>query len=327
MVKKVKILAIDGGGIYGIVSAMILSELERLTGKRIAQLFDLIAGTSTGGIIALGLSMPDATGKTPRYTASEMVQLYEANGNQIFHRSLLHQALALGNLLDEKYPADGIERVMKKYFGERMLSEAMTKVLVTAYNIERRDAYFFKSHKASLQDDRNFYIRDVARATAAPPTYFEPAKIQNISKSQEFVLIDGGVFANNPTMCAYAELKPLYPDATDVVVVSIGTTGNKKPYVYEQARDWGSAQWVGPILEIMMDGVMETVDYQLSQIFNTIPQKDSYYVRLQAMTEGKIAFDDPTEANIRLLKEFAGKYIDENQPLLNSLAGQLIESV
>src|SRR5438552_2209227 len=251
MRKRLKVLSIDGGGIYGIVSAMILAEIERLTGKSIATLFDLVAGTSTGGIIALGLTIPDATGKVPRYSSADMVDLYTTKGHQIFSRSLTHQVLALGNLLDEKYESEGIERTLRKYFGEIMLSETLTDVLITAYNIERRDAYFFKSHKARKQTDRNFYARDVARSTAAPPTYFEPAKIHNISKTQEFVLIDGGLFANNPAMCAYAEAKTMYPDIDNIMLVSVGTSGSKKPYIYEQVKDWGSAKWVGPVLEIM----------------------------------------------------------------------------
>src|SRR5882724_2494764 len=326
MTKKLKILSIDGGGIYGIVSAMILAEIERLTRKPIVQLFDLVAGTSTGGIIALGLTIPDATGKVPRYSGADMVELYTTKGDQIFSRTFLHEILALGNLLEEKYESAGIERTLRKYFGEMMLSETLTDVLITAYNIERRDAYFFKSSKAKKQEDRNFYVRDVARATAAPPTFFTPAKIQNISKSQEFVLIDGGVFANNPAMCAYAEAKARFPATNDIMLVSVGTSGSKKPYIYEQVRNWGSAKWVVPILEIMMDGVMQTVDYQLKQIFALQPQANTFYTRLQAMTEGKIPFDEPTEVNIRLLKEFAGKYIDANQDLLECLACHLVEA-
>jgi uncharacterized protein len=323
MAKRLKVLSIDGGGIYGIVSAMILAEIERLSGKPVSHMFDLIAGTSTGGIITLGLTMPDATGKVPRYSAADMVDLYSTKGPQIFYRSALHQLLSINGLIDEKYESVGIERTLRKYFGEITLAEVLTDVLITAYHIERRDAYFFKSHKARKQEDRNFYIRDVARATAAPPTFFEPAKITNMSKSQEFVLVDGAIFANNPAMCAYAEIKAMYPEVNDVMVVSVGITGSKRPYLYEQTRDWGKAQWLAPVLEIMMDGVMQTVDYQLKQIYTKNHQRGSY-IRLEAMTEGKINFDEPTETNIRLLKEFAGKYIDANQELLKSLAEELI---
>ena len=325
MAKKVKVLSIDGGGVYGIVSAMLLAEIERLTGEPISSLFDLVAGTSTGGIIALGLTMPDATGEKPRYSAVDMVDLYSTKGDQIFYRSFLHKIFALGNLLDEKYEAVRIEKTLKKYFGDTKLSETLTDVLITSYGIERRDAHFFKSHKAKKQDDRNFYIRDAARATSAPPSYFEPAKIKNVTKSQEFVLVDGGVFANNPAMCAYAEAKAMHPDMEDIVLVSLGTTGSKKPYIYENAKNWGTAQWMGPLLDVMFDGVAQTIDYQLQQIF-TKEYKRGLYARLQVTTEGKIGFDEPTEINIRLLKEFAGKYIDSHQDLLESLAGQLLET-
>lgn len=323
MPKKIRVLSIDGGGIFGVVSAMILAELERLTEKPIASLFDLIAGTSTGGIIALGLTVPDEA-KRPQYSAAEMVDLYETKGQQIFSRSLLHKIVALDNLLDQKYESHGVDTVLRQKFGDKKLSETLTDVLVTAYNIEQRNAFLFKSRKARDQDDYNFLIRDIARSTSAAPTYFEPAKIMNVSKTQEQVLIDGGVFANNPSMCAYAEIKSQYPDVEDIIFVSVGTSGARESYLYEEAKGWGAAQWIVPILDVMGSGVQDTVDYQMRQLFPTDPQKTGFYIRMQASTLGEIAFDEPTESNIRLLKEFAGKYIDDHQPLLESLAGQLL---
>jgi uncharacterized protein len=324
MAKKIKILAIDGGGMYGIVSAMLLHELEELTNKPISSLFDLIAGTSTGGILALGLTTPDASGKLPRYTAEEMVALYEKNGKDIFSRSFFHELVSLNNLLDKKYPSDGIETILYKYFGKVMLSETITDVLVTAYNIENRDAYFFKSHKARRDAERNFYLRDIAHATSAAPTYFEPVKITNEKKSQEFVLVDGGVFANNPTMCAYAEVKKYHPEVEEIEIISVGSSGAREPYRYEQVKHWGAAAWIVPALQIIQSGVQDTVDYQLKQIFSTQSEKKGTYTRLQPVTVSKIQMDDVHEDSIRLLKEFAGKYIENNRELLESVAQQLV---
>ena len=121
-----RILSLDGGGIRGLIPALMLSELKQRTGKRTAQLFDLIAGTSTGGILALGLTRPGAEGQ-PLFTADEMVGLYEKDGGKIFDRGMLHRFKALGNLADEKYPSHGIDAVLKARFGETMLSEAVTR--------------------------------------------------------------------------------------------------------------------------------------------------------------------------------------------------------
>ncbi len=102
------ILSIDGGGVRGIIHAMILAELERRTGKRIHELFGLIAGTSTGGVLALGYARPGAEGG-PEYTAADLVDLYGNEGHRIFHRSVWHRMRAVGNLAEEKYSSEGIE--------------------------------------------------------------------------------------------------------------------------------------------------------------------------------------------------------------------------
>src|ERR1700685_3528229 len=116
MAKNVKILSIDGGGIRGIIPAIILSHIEKLLQKPIAKLFDLIAGTSTGGILALGLTKPDAKGE-PQYSAADLASLYVSEGARIFSRSFWYRLLALNNFSDKKHPATGIEAVLEEYFG------------------------------------------------------------------------------------------------------------------------------------------------------------------------------------------------------------------
>src|ERR1043166_2187172 len=131
-----KVLSIDGGGIRGVIPATVLAEVEARTNTPIAHLFDLIAGTSTGGIIALGLSRPAKDGGTdPKYAASALAELYEKEGGRIFARTLWHQVLAVDNLLGQKYEADGVESVLKEYLGDTPLSKAITETLVTSYEL------------------------------------------------------------------------------------------------------------------------------------------------------------------------------------------------
>src|SRR5688572_6661205 len=115
-----RILALDGGGIRGIIPAMVLAELERRTRRPIADLFDLIAGTSTGGILALGLVRPGPGGK-PYHTARALVELYERDGPKIFARSPWHRVAALGSLLEEKYASQGVDTVLESHFEQAML--------------------------------------------------------------------------------------------------------------------------------------------------------------------------------------------------------------
>lgn len=150
--KPLKVLSIDGGGIRGVIPATVLATLESLTGKPVSELFDLIAGTSTGGILALALAKPDAHGKA-QYSAADVVSLYENEGRRIFHEPAFAKVLSLGNLLDERYPSEGIEGVLDEYFGETRFREALVDVLITSYETERRFPFFFKSRSARTKED------------------------------------------------------------------------------------------------------------------------------------------------------------------------------
>ena len=145
--RPVRILSIDGGGIRGILPSIIMAELERLAGRPTAELFDLVAGTSTGALLGLAIVAPDSEGK-PRFKAGDVARLYEIGGSRVFSRSMWHQIRAVGNLVDEKYPADGLEQVLERVFGEVMLSEALTDTLVTSYEVEEREPFFFTTRSA-----------------------------------------------------------------------------------------------------------------------------------------------------------------------------------
>lgn len=325
---RIRILSIDGGGIRGIVPAVILAEIEERTGRPVWELFDLIAGTSTGGILALGLTVPGAEGG-PRYAARDLVELYERNGREIFSRSLWHKVYALGNLLEEKYPAESLENILQEYFGQARLRDALTEVLVTSYEIERRTPFFFKSRRARESEDYDFLMRQIARATSAAPTYFEPAKIER-GPSDYYALVDGGVFANNPAMCGYVEARTYaeadtahFPRGADFLALSLGTGELIRRLPYEEAKDWGIALWAQPILDVVFDGVSDTVDYQMREL---LPEKDGerrYYRFQQRLEEGNDDLDDASPANIRALKLMAQEIVANNEAELDTLCGQL----
>ena len=168
-----KILSIDGGGIRGLIPALILQEIETQTGKPIYKLFDLIVGTSTGGILAIGLTKPGNV-----FSAKELVSLYRNQGGEIFTRSLWKYASSVGGVFDERYNEDSLEEILKERFGETELKATRRDIIITSYDIEKRKPYLFKSSKAK-NPGRNHLLRDVARATSAAPTYFEPLLMDN----------------------------------------------------------------------------------------------------------------------------------------------------
>ena len=325
----VTVLSIDGGGIRGLIPALVLAEIEARTGQPLHALFDLIAGTSTGGLLALGLTVPavssgGASSGEPRarYSARELAQLYPAEGPRIFDRSLLRTVRTAGGLLEEKYRADGLEAVLEEYFGEARLKDALAEVLMTAYALERREAFFFKRHKARRAPVQNdFSMRAVGRATGAAPTYFEPARVHT-EAGQPFSLVDGGVFAGNPAMCAYAEAVARFGGgaARRVLMVSLGTGSLTQPIPHEQAAGWGAAGWARPLLDVVFHGTGSTVDYQLRHL---LPEGDYYRFQVQ-LTEAGDALDDTEPVNLRMLQRHAWRLIEERSEALDALCQRLV---
>jgi len=308
MSQPFRVLSIDGGGIRGLIPALLLQELERLAGRPVCELFDLIAGTSTGGILALALARPGTDGR-PAYSAADMVELYEKQGSEIFSRSIWHRARALGNAFEEKYPTGPVEQVLGRYFGETRLSEALTNVLITSYEIEERRPFFFKSHNAKKDTADDFPMRAAARSTSAAPTYFEPAKVTVSTPHGYQALVDGGVYANNPAMCAYVEALTKW-EPERIVLLSLGTGEAVEPIAYKSAKDWGLVNWAQPILNVVFDGVSDTVDYQLRSLAGQDRGKLADYWRLQLrLAPGHDAMDDTSEENLRGLRAAAEQLV------------------
>ena len=310
--KLTRILSLDGGGIRGILPGQILVKLEeKLKAKtgdekaRIADYFDLIAGTSTGGILACALLCPDPENPArPRFSAQEVVNLYLDRGDEIFSIPFFHKVRTGGGTLDEKYPTDELEKALKDYFNDLKLSQLLKPCLITSYDITRRQAHFFTSHDAISKEGWDFYVKDVARATSAAPTYFDCADIRSLT-GISYPLIDGGVFVNNPAICAYAEVHHKFDvTAKQMAILSLGTGYEKKSYDYNQAKDWGMVSWIKPLINIMMSGVSEVVDYQLNEIYNAVKAPDQY---LRISTELPITvnpeMDDASRENLMALKE------------------------
>ncbi len=317
MAKPIRILSIDGGGVRGLIPSLVLTKLEDLTGRPIFELFDLIAGTSTGGILALGLTMPGLDGR-PAHSAASMVSIYEKEAGRIFSRRFSHRVLTLGSLADQKYPAEGIESVLTEYFGEARLKDSLTEVLVPAFEIERHIPFFFKSANALKNPAYDFSIKDVARATSAAPTYFEPHVIPTGDAGDYFTLVDGGVYANNPAACALAESMARHPGSNDFLVVSLGTGSRPESIDYKRAKSWGLAQWAKPIFNVVLDGVSATVDYQLKQMVTK-------YFRFQPNLEvGCAPMDKVDRQNLRRLRLTAEAMIRERSQDLRLLSELLV---
>jgi patatin-like phospholipase/acyl hydrolase len=258
------ILSLDGGGIRGIFSARVLERLEQAVPGFLGEL-NLLAGTSTGGIIALGL----AAGMTP----AQLVRLYREEGAEIFDDSWLDNLRDMGNLSGAKYDNSNLKEVLTREFAAQAVStldDLARRVLIPSFDLDdgqdtRRKLNkprtwkpkFFHNYPGPDSDGAELVV-DVAMRTSAAPTYF-PSYGR---------FIDGGVVANDPSVAALAQA---LNDPTggqelrSVRLLSIGT-GINPTYIDGVDHDWGYAQWAKPIIGLMMDGVMGVAAYECTQL-------------------------------------------------------------
>ncbi len=252
MSNRFQILALDGGGIKGLFSAAFLSKLEDDLNTKIADHFDLIVGTSTGGIIALGLGL----GLSPK----DLVEFYFTKGPQIFQKIPLYTTIR--NLLFAKYSGKTIESVFQegKCFGGKLLGESKKRLVIPSYNIDTNDVYVFKTaHHERFKRDYKVPAWKIARATSAAPTFFP------ISNNVDSIrLVDGGVWANNPAMVGLFEaIAVLDIPLSDVRIFSVGTTEELKQSPRILGKFGGWPFWANTAVELIMQAQSVGISAQL----------------------------------------------------------------
>lgn len=342
--KKIRILSIDGGGMKGAIPATILAYLEsaiqRESGNpdaRIADYFDFLAGTSTGGILVSSLLTPDRQNPgRPLYTAEEARGLYFEKGPKIFAHTWLRRLRTLFGWLQVRYSSKQLEKaVQEKIGGNTLLSDMLKPCMFTAYDISERKAVFFTSHNASGNPKKNFLAWQATCATSSAPTFFKPARVTNLDGTMH-TLIDGGMFANNPGMCALTEVKKMdrfqingaSPTVKDIVFVSIGTGKRPKKYSYSKMKKKGKAGWIDPIVSILMSGNAETVSYQLAKLYDESTKADSndYYRIDPELYKADTEMDNASKKNLKHLQEAGEKNVATYRKTLDDIARKLVEN-
>jgi patatin-like phospholipase/acyl hydrolase len=255
-----RILSLDGGGIRGLISTIVLMRLSREKGlEGWLERTQLLAGTSTGALIALALARGLAL--------EEILALYRDKADEIFDDSLFDNLKDVGTLLGAQYRTEGLQRELQRLFGAARLRDLNKRVLITAFDLDNEDPRparrrwkpkLFHNFPGS-DSDGAMPVWKVGLYTTAAPTYFPTVD----------GYVDGGVFANNPSMCALAQSQDARIGRTaaleNVVLLSLGT-GSSLIYVEGAAHDWGHAQWAQALLGVMFDGSIGIADYQCRQI-------------------------------------------------------------
>jgi patatin-like phospholipase/acyl hydrolase len=313
-----RILSLDGGGIRGVISAAILSEVEKMVDSPLNQYFDLIAGTSTGSILAAAIAKG--------LSSENILQLYRNKGKRIFPYTSIFSLERLKVIMQygvsaPKFSDRGLIAVLQEEFGETKLSEIdkSPRLLITAYDTIERQFIAFKSWR-KFDSWANIPVWEACVCSASAPTFFPAHKLTvELEKgSKTYVVIDGGIAANNPTACAVAEALYLGHFIKDISVLSIGTGMPKlKPQEqtkWARASGWGVFQWIweGRLIRVLLDASANVNDYITTQVMNP-PELEGRgsppYLRLQPeIVRDRI--DDASQENIYRLARIGQEFIE-----------------
>ncbi len=250
-----RILSLQGGGARGFIELVFLSELELFTKCSTYELFDLVGGTSIGGMMAAALTAPDNEGESGRYTATYLRDNFDTWAQNIFKKRLF------GGLFGPKYDSDGITKVVDDTFGNLTFDQSLVPTMVPAYDMQANKPIFFKSWRPE-QD--LFLTADIALATSAAPTYFSPHCFSSLG-AVPYTCLDGGIAANDPSYCLTVEAKKLFGMDCRLKIVSLGT-GDKEPaQIFGGLENAGTLGWSVKIAEILVDGEMGVTDYLMEK--------------------------------------------------------------
>ncbi|XP_042395071.1 patatin-like protein 2 [Zingiber officinale] len=352
--KRITILSIDGGGIRGLIPARIIEFLEKqlqeLDGgeARIAHYFDVISGTSTGGLIATMLAAPGENNK-PLFAAEDIVDFYLQNSDKIFpqHRSgCLNPALKLLDAFTgPRYDGKFLQSKIQELLGDKKLSQTLTNVVIPTFDIKLLQPVFFSTFETQDIPLKNALLSDICIGTSAAPTYlpghyFETRDDQGNTRS--FNLIDGGVAANNPTLVAmnqvtkqilksnkdFESYKPV--DYSHFLVISIGTGEPKQEerYSAQESARWGLLGWLynrgkTPLVDIFTQASSDMVDIHASVVFQAL-ECEGYYLRIQddTLTDVAASVDNSTKENLNNLVRIGENLLEKPVSRVNLETGQ-----
>jgi patatin-like phospholipase/acyl hydrolase len=309
-----RVLSLDGGGIRGIIPARVLVELEAITGRRVAELFDLIAGTATGGILALGLTAPGAGGG-PRFRAADLLDFYQQSGHQLFPQPDPTHRLRHGfGLRAARHPG---ARPLYERFGDTPLGDAMVDLIVPTFDLAGVAPLLLRSEEFGA--GMGPPMRDVALATSSVPTHFPSVDVELGTRT--WALTHGAVVASNPAPFAYAEaLAKSPPD--QVVIVSLGTgarSGERGNGSTRSAKRWPPG--AGRAFELQQEASAEAQHQLLGALLTASGQGERYW-RLQPDLQPhphEYGLTDPAA-----LSHLADEFVTGTRPSLNEIADRLV---
>lgn len=345
----VTVLSIDGGGIRGIIPATILEflegQLQELDGEsaRLADYFDVIAGTSTGGLVTAMLSAPNDK-KRPLFAAKDIKPFYMEHCPKIFPQNKGLFA-SIGNLFGTlggpKYDGKYLHKVVKEKLGEIRIHETLTNVVIPTFDLKTMQPVIFSSYQLKRSPYLDAQLSDICISTSAAPTYLPAYSFDNKHSEgkivQEFNLVDGGVCANNPTLLAVNEvtkqsinqnpeffaIKPMEYSRFLIVSLGTGTAKNEQKFTAKMAAKWGLIDWLTsggstPLIDMFTQSSGDMVDFHLATVTQAFHSQDNY-LRIQddTLTGTVSSVDIATKENLEKLSQIGESLLKKPMSQIN----------
>ncbi|KAL5706013.1 Proteolipid protein 2 [Ranunculus cassubicifolius] len=331
----VTILSVDGGGVRGIIPGTVLafleSELQKLDGEdaRLADYFDVISGTSTGGLVTAMLTAPDENNR-PLFAAKDINEFYLENCPKIFPQRSTHMFSTVTNLFSSlmmgpKYDGVYLRSVLKEKLGETRLHQTLTNIAIPTFDIKNLQPTIFSSFEVQQDPSLDVRLADICIGTSAAPTYLPAHHFENTDAQgnvRGFNLVDGGVTANNPQIHnENTDFFPIRPmDYGRFLVISVGTGSPKTEVKYDanMAARWGLLGWLTangstPLIDVLTQSSADLVDYNLSIFFQALKSEDKY-LRIQST-------DISTKENLETLVAVGGRLLKKSVARVNLQTG------
>ncbi|MTI17242.1 patatin [Rhodobacteraceae bacterium RKSG542] len=341
--RKRIILSIDGGGARALLPLRVLEALQhRLMAqgktKPLHAYFDLVCGTSTGGMIAAGLCAPkpdeDALG-IPALDLVELRGFFEDETRELYisgHNSkltrMIKQPFGQFNKALQERPT---EKLLKQRIGWSSVASSLTGIVLPAYDVAARRLVLMSNERPASEGSYNdYYFWQAVRATTAAPSWFEPARVENLATGEEHVMIDPSPFLNDPVMIAYAEARKRGWEPEDLVIVSLGT-GNptNQGFPFTEVSSWSSGTWMSPekgvpLLSFLIDGQTRAKGVEASALLADIAGLEYHRITTD-LPEGLADFHDPRPRYMSQLNEVAEQMIRDHGGELDALAQKIEE--
>jgi len=320
--KPFRILCIDGGGVRGVIPAVLLQALEESSRTPIHELFDLIVGTSSGGLIALSVTLPRRFAKNARYTSADLVYFYKHYSKEIFKADLLRKLITGGGLWMPKYSRASLDSILGEFLGDAKLHEALIPVGVPIYSLIDQKPILVRSRANEILMP-HFNTADIAMACTAAPTYFAPKEFHDFS-GKRYLGVDGGIFSNNPQFMGVSEAYAINGEVCaddsacqvlrreDIKILSLGTGRVKLNTPVKRLHTAGALGWVvnANLIDMMMSADSDCDNEEMSHIYKNL-------TRLQVeLPEGLEAMDNSARSNISALIDLAKTFLDDNNEAL-----------